>query len=77
MTCTAMLEQGFHKSFEELFSLVEGQRREHERAGPAAVLLEPLVEHDLAKLELLSSQVLLAERGLCIDCSCAHTHVLL
>jgi hypothetical protein len=52
-----MLEKGFHQSFSELFSLVERQRDDHQRAGPAAILLEPLIENDLTKLEHLRVQV--------------------
>jgi len=55
--CTEMLEKGFHQSFAELFSLVERQRLDHQRAGPAAVLLEPLVEFNHTKLEQLRIQV--------------------
>ena len=59
--CAEMLEKGFHKSFSELFNLVQQQRREHERAGPAAVLLEPLIHSDHAKLEYLRVQLTAAE----------------
>ena len=52
-----MLEQGFHQSFAELFSLVERQRLDHQRAGPAAVLLEPLIEFNHTKLEQLRVKV--------------------
>lgn len=55
--CTEVLEKGFHKSFSELFQLVEQQRLEHARAGPAAILLEPLIENDHTKLEQLKVQV--------------------
>ena len=56
-----MLEQGFHKSFSELFNLIQQQKLEHERAGPAAVLLEPLINTDHAKLEYLRVQLTAAE----------------
>ena len=56
-----MLEKGFHKSFSELFNLVQRQKLEHERAGPAAVLLEPLINNDHAKLEYLRVQLTAAE----------------
>ena len=56
-----MLEKGFHKSFSELFNLVQGQKVEHERAGPAAILLEPLINTDHAKLEYLRVQLTSAE----------------
>jgi tetratricopeptide (TPR) repeat protein len=59
--CSEMLEKGFHKSFSELFNLVQQQRREHERAGPAAILLEPLIHSDHAKLEYLRVQLTAAE----------------
>lgn len=55
--CNDMLEKGFHQSFSELFNLVERQRADHQRAGPAAILLEPLIENDLTKLEHLRVQV--------------------
>jgi tetratricopeptide (TPR) repeat protein len=56
-----MLEQGFHKSFSELFNLIQQQKSEHERAGPAAVLLEPLINTDHTKLEYLRVQLTAAE----------------
>ena len=56
-----MLERGFHLSYVELFNLVQHQRDMHRRAGPTAVLLEPLVEHDLTKLEQLRVQLTAAE----------------
>ena len=59
--CTEMLEKGFHKSFSELFDLVQCQKAEHERAGPAAVLLEPLIHCDHPKLEYLRVQLTAAE----------------
>lgn len=52
-----MLEKGFHESFTELFELVQQQRRDHEKAGPASILLEPLIEHNHTKLEYLRVQV--------------------
>ena len=52
-----MLERGFHQSFAELFSLVERQRLDHQRAGAAAVLLEPLIEFNHTKLEQLRIKV--------------------
>jgi hypothetical protein len=52
-----MLEKGFHQSFTDLFELIQRQRRDHEKAGPASILLEPLIEHNLAKLEYLRVQV--------------------
>ena len=56
-----MLEKGFHKSFSELFNLVQRQKAEHEQAGPAAVLLEPLIHSDHPKLEYLRVQLTAAE----------------
>ena len=56
-----MLEKGFHKSFSELFNLVQQQKVKHEQAGPAAVLLEPLINTDHAKLEYLRVQLTAAE----------------
>ena len=55
--CTEMLERGFHQSFAELFSLVERQRLDHQRAGAAAMLLEPLIEFNHTKLEQLRVKV--------------------
>ena len=55
--CNDMLEKGFHQSFSELFNLVEKQREDHRRAGPAAILLEPLIENNHTKLEHLRVQV--------------------
>ena len=56
--CTEMLEKGFHESFTELFCLVEKQRADHARAGQASILLEPLIEHNISKLEYLKVQVI-------------------
>ena len=56
-----MLEKGFHKSFSEVFNLVQQQKLEHQQAGPAAVLLEPLIENDHTKLEYLRVQLTAAE----------------
>ncbi len=58
-----MLEDGFHQSFAELFSLVEQQKLQHERAGPAAFLLEPLIEGDATKLDQLKAQLMVAEEA--------------
>ncbi len=58
-----MLEDGFHQSFAELFTLVEQQRLQHERAGPAAILLEPLIEGDATKLDQLKAQLTVAEEA--------------
>lgn len=56
-----MLEKGFHKSFSEMFNLIQQQKADHEQAGPAAVLLEPLIHADHAKLEYLRVQLTTAE----------------
>ena len=56
-----MLEKGFHLSFAELFDLVERQRRDHAHAGPAAILLEPLIEGNFEKLDQLRLQLTSAE----------------
>ena len=61
--CIDMLEDGFHQSFTELFTLVEQQRLQHERAGPSAVLLEPLIEGNVMKLEQLRTQLTTAEEA--------------
>ena len=55
--CTEVLEKGFHESFTELFFLVEKQRSDHAKAGQASILLEPLIEHNITKLEYLKVQV--------------------
>ena len=62
-TCTSLLENGFHESFIEMFTLVEQQRLDHERAGPAAVLLSPLVEHKPAKMHYLKTGLATAEEA--------------
>lgn len=59
--CTEMLEKGFHQSFTQLFELIRRQRCDHEKAGPASILLEPLIEHNHAKLEYLRVQLTVAE----------------
>lgn len=55
--CIEMLESGFHETFTELFTLVERQRKEHAKAGPACILLEPLIEHSVTKMKYLKAQV--------------------
>lgn len=52
-----MLEKGFHQSFTELFEMIQRQRSDHEKSGPASILLEPLIEHNHTKLEYLRVQV--------------------
>ena len=42
---------------------MEQQRLEHERAGPAAVLLPPLIEHSRDKLDLLRQRLSTAEEA--------------
>ena len=59
--CSEMLEKGFHKSFSELFNLVQQQKLEHQLAGPAAVLLEPLIHCEHSKLEYLRVQLTAVE----------------
>lgn len=62
-TCTSLLENGFNESFIELFTLVEQQRINHERAGPAAVLLSPLIEHNPKKMHFLKNELAAAEEA--------------
>ena len=52
-----MLADGYHKSFTELFTLVQQQREEHKQAGPAAVLLSPLIEDKEDKLRYLQARL--------------------
>eukprot|EP00731_Ephydatia_muelleri_P031357 Em0022g871a len=59
--CTDLLEKGFHLSFVEIFTLVEKQRLQHEQAGPAAILLGPLIEYESSTLDELKSQLTRAE----------------
>ena len=56
-SCVALLADGFHEAFTELFSLIEQQREEHRQAGPAAVLLSPLVDDNEDKLKYLMSRL--------------------
>ena len=48
-------------SFVEIFTLVEKQRLQHEQAGPAAILLGPLIEYEPSTLDELKSQLTRAE----------------
>ena len=56
-----MLTEGFHEAFTELFTLVEKQREEHREAGPAAILLSPLIDDNEDKLRYLVSRLKEAE----------------
>ena len=58
-----MLEKGSHKAFSEFFNLIQQQKLQHQRAGAAAVLLEPLIDNDHAKLEYLSVHLSAAEEA--------------
>lgn len=59
--CTDLLEKGFHLSFIEIFNLVEKQRLQHKLAGPAAILLGPLIEYDSPTLDELERHLKRAE----------------
>lgn len=48
-------------SFVEIFTLVVKQRLQHEQAGPAAILLGPLIEYESSTLDELKSQLTRAE----------------
>ena len=56
-----MLTDGYHEAFTELFTLVEKQRKDHQRAGPAAILLSPLIDDNEDKLKYLVSRLQEAE----------------
>lgn len=52
--CLDMLQQGYHKSFAELFALVKQQNAEREAAGPESALWNKiLLENEHEKLEQL------------------------
>jgi tetratricopeptide (TPR) repeat protein len=53
--CTSMLANGYHHSFTKFFNLVQQQRQEHEEAGPAAILLSPLIDNREDILEYLQT----------------------
>ena len=61
--CTAVLAEGYHEAFTELFTLVQKQREEHKLAGPAAILLSPLIDDDNDKLMYLVKRLKEAETG--------------
>ena len=42
---------------------MEQQRSDHDKAGPAAILLEPLIENSISKLEYLKLQLTSAEEA--------------
>lgn len=53
--------EGFHEAFTEFFTLIERQRNEHKEAGPAAILLSPLIDNDEKKMMYLVSRLKEAE----------------
>ena len=59
--CTAVLAEGYHEAFTELFTLVEQQRDEHKEAGPAAILLSPLIDNEEEKLKFLTTRLMDSE----------------
>jgi len=60
--CLDMLEDGYHKSFAELFALVKRQNAEREAAGPESALWNKiLLENEPEKLEALKSLLCQAE----------------
>ncbi len=56
-----MLTEGYHEAFTEIFTLVQRQRQEHKLAGPAAILLSPLIDDDQEKLTYLVNRLKEAE----------------
>ena len=61
--CTSILSDGYHKAFTELFTLIQNQREEHKLAGPAAVLLSPLIDDNKDKLQYLQRNLIRAEEA--------------
>ena len=60
-----MLQEGFHKSFAELFALIKQQNEERLRAGPESILWnQKLLENESEKLEMLKTQLTQAEDAL-------------
>jgi len=60
--CLDMLQQGYHKSFSELFALVKQQNAEREAAGPeSAMWNKVLLENEHEKLEELKKLLSQAE----------------
>ena len=60
-----MLQEGFHKSFAELFALIHQQNDERERAGPESALWnQTLLENEYDKLDTLKHYLTNAETAL-------------
>ena len=59
-----MLQDGFHKSFAELFALIKQQNSEREKAGPESVLWnQTLLEKEADKLDTLKAYLTRAEQA--------------
>lgn len=62
--CLDMLQEGFHKSFAELFALIKTQNEERERAGPESILWnQTLLENEPEKLDTLKEYLTKAEKA--------------
>ena len=60
-----MLQGGFHKSFQELFALIQQQNAERETAGPESTLWnQVLLENEVEKLDILKQYLTKAEAAL-------------
>lgn len=60
--CLDMLQDGFHKSYTELFALIKRQNEEREMAGPESVLWNQLLlENEPEKLDTLKTYLSTAE----------------
>lgn len=63
--CLDMMQDGFHKSFSELFALIKRQNEERENAGPESVLWnQSLLEQEPEKLDTLKEYLTKAEASL-------------
>ena len=57
-----MLQEGFHRSFTELFILIRQQNDERDRAGPeSSIWNQTLLENEPEKLEMLKAYLTKAE----------------
>mgnify|MGYP001608071233 CR=1 FL=1 len=57
-----MLQDGFHRSFSEMFALIQQQNKERELAGPdSALWTQILLENEPEKLETLKMYLTEAE----------------
>ena len=60
-----MLEQGYHKSFSELFALIKQQNERRLKAGPESVLWNMvMLETETEKMEMLQKYLTEAELAL-------------